>query len=139
MKETRYSPAPKQPYYLHDCRINEMHLENDNLTLTFEDGYTGLDGAYVQGQIVVEGIDPDFCEVVILGRGIKTGGFRGERLTIEEFVRKYEGFHIEVINEYYGWHRLQYSGCLWMPDRAPKDIMLSLGYFKGDVVYYTEE
>lgn len=139
MKKIRFSPDPGQPYSLHDCRINKMTIADDNLTLNFEDGYTRLDGTDVKGYIVVEDIDPDFCEIFIQGRGIKMGGFRGERLTIDEFSKKYKGFSLEVIYEYYGWHRLQYTGWLWMPGSAPKDITLSLGYFKGDVLYITEE
>ena len=39
----------------------------------------------------------------------------------------------------YGWQRLQYTGWLWMPNVHPKEMTLSLGYFKGDIVYITEE
>jgi hypothetical protein len=144
MKETRYKADPQQPYGLHDCRISEMTIKDSNLKLSFEDEFTrfrrpGVPGLDVHGYIVVEGIDQEFCNVIIQGKGGSMGGFRGERLTIPEFTEKYKGFRFEVINEYYGWQRLQFTGWLWMPDAHPKEMTLSLGYFKGDVVYNTEE
>ena len=144
MKETRYKPDPKQPYGLHDCRIGRIEIKDGNIRLYFEDEITrierpGVTGLDVKGGMVIEGIDPDFCEVLIQGRGGSRGGFRGERLTLPEFTEKYPGFRFEVIHEYYGWRRLQYTGWLWMPDVHPKEMTLSLGYFKGDIVYLTEE
>lgn len=144
MKETRYKANPGQPYGLHDCRIDGIELENDNLRLVFRDGITCILGSdapdlKVHGSIVVEAIDFDFCSIIIQGKGGSTGIFRGERLTIPEFTEKYKGFLFEITDEYYGWQRLQYAGWLWMPGARPKEMTLSLGYFKGDIVYYTEE
>ena len=99
----------------------------------------GQDHPDLQGNIVIEQVDPDFCEVVIQGKGGKKGGFRGEKLTITEFTEKYKSYSFEVIDEYYGWHRLHLAGWLWMPGTYPKDMTLSIGYFKGDVVYNTDE
>ncbi len=144
MKETRYKADPQQPYGLHDCKINCIEIADGNLTLVFKDEITrikrpGVSGLDVHGKIVVEGIDSEFCDVIIQGKGGSRGGFRGERLTIAEFTGKYRGYNFEVINEYYGWQRLQYTGWLWMPNVHPKEMTLSIGYFKGDVVYYTDE
>ena len=144
MKETRYKADPKQPYGLHDCRINRMEMADGNLKLFFKEEITrinrpGVPGLDVYGHIVVEGVDPDFCTALIAGKGGSMGGFRGERLTIPEFMEKYKGYEFEVINEYYGWQRLQFTGWLWMPGVHPKEMTLSLGYFTGDIVYNTEE
>lgn len=144
MQETRYRPDPKQPFGLHDCRIDGMKINGKNLELTLKDEFlrfktTDSEAQFVQGNIVIEGIDPEFCDVIIQGKGGKKGGFRGEWLSIGEFTEKYKGFDFEVINEYYGWHRLQFTGWLWMPGTHPKDMTLSLGYFTGDVVYNTEK
>lgn len=144
MDETRYQPDPKQPFGLHDCRIDGMRILGNNLELTLKDEFlrfkaSDLEAQFVQGNIVIEGIDPEFCSVFIQGKGGKMGSFRGEKLSIEDFTEKYKEFNFEVINEYYGWHRLQFTGWLWMPDTHPKDMTLSLGYFTGDVVYNTEQ
>lgn len=139
MTETRYTPDPGQPYGLHDCRINGMSISGENLMLTFEDGFYKIGGTDVCGNIVIENIDSDYCEVIIQGKAGKPGGFRGEKLTVPEFAEKYKGFSFEVIDEYYGWRRLQLVGWLWMPGTDPRDITLSVGYFTGDVVYNTEE
>ncbi len=144
MEETRYQPDPKQPFGLHDCRIDEIRISNNNLILNVKDEFVKLSPAdqpapFVRGSILVEGIDPDFCEITIQGRGGRAGGFRGEKLSLAEFAEKYKGFNFEVVYEYYGWHRLQYTGWLWMPDAHPKDMTLTLEYFTGDMVYRTEE
>ena len=144
MEETRYQPNPKPPFGLHDCRIDGMRLFDKNLELTLKDEFLRFatpdrNAQFVQGSIIVEGVDLEFCDVIIQGKGGKKGGFRGEWLSIEEFTEKYRGFNFEVIYEYYSWHRLQFTGWLWMPGVHPKDMTLSLGYFTGDVVYRTEE
>ena len=139
MKQTRYTPDPKQPYGFHDCHINGMEITDGNLRLTFKDIFYTIGGPDVRGDVVIESIEPECCEVIIQGRGGKKGGFRGEKLTLQEFAEKYKGYSFEVIDEYYGWHRMQLVGWLWMPGTYPKDMTLSLGYFKGDVVYNTEE
>lgn len=137
-----------QPYGLHDCRINGMEITDGNLKLTFLNEIFQISrpeepGRDVYGYIVVEGIDPDFCNIIIEGKGGSMGGFRGERLAIPEFTEKYNGFDFEVINEYYGWQKMQLSGWLWSPGACrgtcPKEMTLSLSYFKGDIVYITEE
>ena len=139
MKETRWEANPKQPYGLHDCRICAMQLSGGDLHLAFEDGFYKEDGSFVQGSISVEGVDLDFCEVLLQGSAGRMGGFRGERLAIAEFVKQYEGFRFEVIDEFYGWHRLQYAGWLWMPGKRPKEMALHLGYFAGDLIFRTQE
>lgn len=139
MKETRFKPEPKQPFGLHDCHINGINVSDGNIMLTVKDVFYTINGPDVRGNIIVENVDPDFCEVIIQGKGGKMGGFRGEKLTIPEFTEKYKGFSFEVIDEYYGWRKLQFAGWLWMPDSYPKDMTLSISYFKGDIVYNTEE
>ena len=139
MKQTRYTPNPNQPFGFHDCHINGIDVVGGNLKLSFKDFFYTIGGPDVCGDVVIEAIEPECCEIIIQGRGGKKGGFRGEKLTIQEFVEKYKGFSFEVIDEYYGWHRLQLVGWLWMTDTYPKDMTLSLGYFKGDVIYNTEE
>lgn len=139
MKETRYNPEPNQPFGLHDCHINEIDASDGNVILSVKDAFYTIGGPNVRGNIVIESIDPDCCDVVIQGKGGKIGGFRGEKLTLTEFKEKYKGFSFEVIDEYYGWHKLQFVGWLWIPNTNPKDMTLSIRYFKGDVVYRTEE
>lgn len=139
MKETRFKPEPKQPFGLHDCHIDGIDVSEKNIILTVKDTFYAIKGSDVRGNIVIENIDPDCCEVIIQGKGGKMGGFRGEKLTIQEFTEKYKGFSFEVIDEYYGWRKLQFVGWLWMQDSYPKDMTLSISYFKGDIVYNTEE
>lgn len=139
MKETRYTPDPKQPFGFHDCHINRITFADQNIKLSFDEPFYTIGGPDVRGDVTIEQIDPDCCEIIIQGRGGKMGGFRGEKLRIEEFLGKYKDFRFEVIDEYYGWHKMQLVGWLWMTGTCPKDMTLSLGYFKGDVIYNTEE
>lgn len=139
MKQTRFSPDPKRPYGFHDRRINGIRAEKGDLILSFEDGFTRIGGPDVRGYVVVEGVDMDLCEVIIQGKAGKSGGFRGEKLTVERFAEKYEGFRFEVTDEYYNCSRMQLVGWLWMPEREPRDMTVSVGYFSGDIVYNTWE
>ncbi len=52
----------------------------------------GKDHPDLQDYIVIEQVDPDFCEVIIQGKGGKKGRFREEKLTITGFTEKYKGY-----------------------------------------------
>ncbi|MCI6583119.1 MAG: hypothetical protein MSH15_14255 [Oscillospiraceae bacterium] len=70
MKETRYNPEPNQPFGLHDCHINEIDASDGNVILSVKDAFYTIGGPNVRGNIVIESIDPDCCDVVILGIGL---------------------------------------------------------------------
>ena len=142
MKEIRFKADPKTPYCLHDCTVNSMTLKEGNLKLEFEDGIMSLscaEGSEVIGNLVAEDLDESCCKVILQGRGGTMGEFRGEKLTLSEFIEKHKDFGFEIIDEYYGWQRLQFAGWLWEKDNKPLDMTLSLGYFKGDLVYNVEK
>lgn len=67
MKQTRYTPDPKQPYGFLDCHINGMEITDGNLRLTFNDFFYKKRGPKVRGDVVIESIEPLFCEVIIQG------------------------------------------------------------------------
>ena len=142
MKETRCIVDPKMPYGLHDSKIDEIKITNGNLELYFKDKITkiGKDiSLKVRGNIIVEGIDSDFCCVLINDNEDSNGNFYGKKFEISEFIDNYKDYTFEVIDEYYGYHRLEYQGYLWTKNEEPKEMTLCLGYFKGDIIYRTEE
>lgn len=149
MKETRYKANPCQPYSLHDMRINRIVIRKDSVEFMFEDGFEEIPAPgewdeekdyRVDGSLLVEGPDYDFCAVYVQSISGRYGGFRGEKLELGDFVRKYREFSFEIVEEYYGYHRLQYEGYLSLPDVwPPREMTLSLGYFTGDIVYRVNE
>lgn len=51
-----------------------MEITDGNLRLTFKDIFYTIGGPNVRGDVVIESIEPECCEVIIQGRGGKKGG-----------------------------------------------------------------
>ena len=69
----------------------------------------------------------------------KYGDFEGTKLSLKEFVEKYDEYFFEIIDEMYGYNQVEYIGYLNFPGKDDL-IQMSLSlYFTGDVVYETEE
>lgn len=137
--KTIYKHKTSVPYSLHDMRISRMELLNNNLKLHFENGYVELKKLYsqVDGTIIIESLDPDFCHVYLLSKNGRLGVFHGEKLELKDFLKKYPDFSYEVIDELYGYNMVRYSGYLTLPEvenLIEMDISL---YYEGNIIYET--
>lgn len=58
---------------------------------------------------------------------------------MDDFLRRYDDFSIEIIDELYGYNSVAYGGYLNLPDRNDLiEIQMSF-YHEGDIVFETEE
>lgn len=65
MKETKLIKNNKLPYSLHDMKVNKIILNEDNVTLIFENGYIETKEPFkqVDGSIMIKNVDYDYCSI----------------------------------------------------------------------------
>lgn len=113
---------------------------DENIKLYFEDGYEEMKEPYqrVNGYILIEGADLDFCEIQLLSKYGRLGKFRGKKMELTDFIKKYKEFSFEVVDEMYGYNQVYYSGYLSLPKkRWLREIQMSV-YYTGNIIYMTE-
>jgi hypothetical protein len=139
---TRYKYKASQPYGLHDMEVNNISfIDNETVQLQFEEGYVKLEEPYqkVKGNITIEKVDPDFSNVVLLSKDGKFGKFTGHKMELKEFLEKYDDYTFEIVDELYGFNRVEYSGFLKQRNKRKWIEMTMFIYHSGDIVYETEE
>lgn len=139
--KTEYHFHPTQPYGLHDMRISNMKIIDDNLHFAFENGYIKNKEPYqrVNGSMTIERIDPDFCTLYLLSKNGTTGTFTGEKMVLSVFLNRYHTFSFEVVDELYGYNKFMYGGYLSLPGINQLFEMQLMVYYEGNIIYHTEE
>ena len=127
------------PYGLYDMQIDKIKLVNRNLKLYFQNGYIKLQEPLkqVEGNIIIENIDLDFCVVYFISENGALGDFTGKKLYLSDFLKEYENFTFEVIDELYCYNQIRYSGYLNLPNKLSQ-IQLDISiYYTGNIIYET--
>ena len=140
--QTTYSFKFDLPYSLHDSRICGIALDNNNIRLTFDGGYTALTAALnfpVDGDVTLFSADPEFCEVHLLSFYGQTGAFEGEKLSLEDFIARYPQFTFEVVDELFSYNQLMLTGFITVPGCDDLREMTMSVYFTGNIVFNTQQ
>ena len=138
---TEYKHNPPIPYSLHDMRVKKIIIQDKTIALEFEDGYVKLTEPFeqVEGNITIEGVDFDCTCVMLQSKWGNYGKFNGEKLELEHFIKRYENYSFEIVDELYGYNQVLYSGYLSIletEDLVQMDISI---YFTGKIIYDTKE
>lgn len=141
MKETILEKNNHLPYSLHDMRVNEIQINENDIIFIFENGYIKMEEPYaqVEGTIIIKNVDYDFCSVHLLSRNGYYGRFNGKKLDIKEFVREFRQYSFEIVDELYGFNQVQYSGYLSLPNKEDVIACSMDFYYIGDLIYITKE
>lgn len=140
-KETVYKYQSTIPYSLHDMRVYKIEMTDEKIELYFENGFVELKEPYpqVEGNIVIEGADPDFCCVWLLSQYGQYGEFQGRKMALDDFIREYASFSFEIVDELYGYNQVNYAGYLTIPgDEILREMEISV-YYTGNIIYITQE
>lgn len=138
---TRYKQKLDMPYSLHDMVVSKITSQNESVYLEFCHGYVSAKEPYPQinGHIIIENVDMDCACVLLLSELGKYGDFAGKKILLEDFMKEYDAYSFEIIDEMYGFNQVEYIGYLRSPEKDNL-IQMSLSmYFTGDIVYETEE
>ena len=137
----RYKQKLDIPYSLHDMIVSKITSKNESVYLEFSHRYVSTKEPCLQinGHITIEHVDMDCACVLLLSELGKYGDFAGKKILLEDFIKEYDEYFFEIIDEMYGFNQVEYIGYL----RSPKQdniIQMSLSmYFTGDIVYEIEE
>ena len=138
---TRFKQQTDLPYSLHDMVVNKITCQNELVRLKFNHGYIKTKEPYpqVNGNITIEKVDKDCACVLLLSNFGQYGVFEGNKMSLEDFIDKYDEYSFEIVDEMYGFNQVEYIGYLSFPKKEDL-IQMSLSlYFTGDIVYETEE
>ncbi len=140
---TKYVPGNAyvpQPFTLHDCEFNSLSIEDNDLILDFPEGFilSNSPTTRVRGQIRITDVDWDFASVTIYSLMDGFGTYLSEDISIPDFILRYHNFRVEIIDEYYGYHKLLYTGWIHTSEpSASSSFILNLAFFKGQLFYST--
>ena len=118
---------------------NKIKIIDDNIKLYFKNGFIELKSNYkqVNGNVLIEKVDLDFSNVYILSNSGKYGNFKGKKLSLYDFIKKYKKYRFEIIDEMYGYNQVSYCGYLHLPNKNKlKEIIISI-YYSGNIIYET--
>ena len=107
-----------------------MLFSDEKLTEPFEQ---------VEGNITIEGVDFDCTCAMLQSKWGNYGKFNGEKLELEHFIKRYQNYSFEIVDELYGYNQVLYSGYLSIletEDLVQMDISI---YFTGKIIYDTKE
>ena len=143
MKNTTYKFSNLPPYSLHDCSVNRIDASDEKITLYFKDGFEKNTENFtkVKGKVYIENPDLDFCCVEVLGKNGYYGKFNGKKLSLPKFISLFKKYEFEVVDQTYGFNRVQYSGFITYKKKSEtitREMEICL-YFTGNIVYLTEE
>ena len=137
---TKYKYKSDIPYSLHDMVIKKIKLSEDTIKLLFDQGYVSTTEPFprVDGNITIQGVDVDFTVIWLLSKYGRYGKFKGRKMSLKKFLKKYKKYSFEVVDELYGYNSVQYSGYLSFPGHKTMiEMTLSIYHF-GDILYETE-
>lgn len=137
--KTIYDYKSTIPFSLHDMRICKIETADESIKLYFEDGFTELKEPYkqVEGHIIIEGADFDFCCIHLLSKNGQYGNFQGKKMTFAEFLSEHSDYSFEVVDEMYGYNQVNYAGYLSLPNvEDVREMEISI-YYTGNIIYVT--
>jgi len=127
------------PYSLHDRRVCSLEASGDCLTMRFSDGLTkiGEPCELVDGYIVFDRLDWDFCNAYIMDI-VFDGTIRsGRRMPLLDFISEYPLLNFEIVDESYGYNRSVFSGYLSIGHSLP-ECRIEIYHF-GPMRYIAEK
>ncbi len=125
------------PYSLHDMRTSKVEIIGKNIRFYFDEGYveTKENFSQVAGNILIENVDFDFSYIHFLSDNGAYGDFIGKKMEIPKFMKDYNHFSFEIVDETYGYHTIVYAGYLSLPNKEHLiDMSISL-YYTGNIIY----
>ena len=139
---TRYKYQPKAPCSLHDMTVDKIECREKTICVHFKDGWSRQ--PYPQGEenITIEGVDFDAVSVLLLSKNGEYGDFEGQKLSLQDFLKNYTNFILEIIDDKYGYNSVEYSGYLYLElpndNRLTIEMIISIYHF-GDIIYDMKE
>ena len=143
MKIVVKQPDPGPPYSLHDAHIMELRAEGDTLRLVTQYGYVCTTPPFgqVDGDVELTGVDLESSYVYVMEYTDvlcgNCGHFTGRKMTLEDFLREYPRFYLDIMDEVYGYCQVKLSGFLGLAEQL-LEFSIEL-YYTGEFRYLLKE
>ncbi len=121
-------------YSLHDARVQKIEYQENNLILHFDYIFSYADNeseSTHKAKIIFQDTVLDDVEFMVLSS--TNAAFRGKFLSLDDFLKAYQGSEFEIITETYNWRRAVFQGWLWK-NNGPVNCTMNV-YFKGKMIY----
>ena len=92
----------------------------------------------VDGNITIQGVDFDYVTILLLNKNGEYGEFLGQKLSLDEFLGKYDKYSFEIVDELYGYNTVEYNGFLSILGQSECIEMTISIYHFGDIWYETD-
>lgn len=129
-------------YTLHDMQVSDFQLSGDDLKMVMQTGLIKNTPPESQpdGWVEFHKVQWDYSYVYLMaGEGLagNVGKFRGEKMFLKEFLRRFPEPSYTILDETYGYNQTKYSGFLYVGE-ALQECILEICH-DGDMVFTTEE
>ena len=124
---------------LHDCRIINMEISKDNLSLKLDRIYQYADDEekWYQGMIEFTKVDMEECDIMLFNAPFGYDGekaFSGKSMSFEEFNVEYPNAEFEIVTEGYSGYDTVFQGWIWQGENNPLFGIMRI-WNTGDIIY----
>ena len=124
---------------LHDCRIINMEISKDNLSLKLDRIYQYADDEekWYQGMIEFTKVDMEECDIMLFNAPFGYDGekaFSGKSMSFEEFNVEYPNAEFEIVTEGYSGYDTVFQGWIWQGENNPLLGIMRI-WNTGDMIY----
>lgn len=122
-------------YTLHDMNIVSLELMENDLILRTQSGIVCCKGKgkLVDGYVLFRQIKLDFCNVYLMKSNGRYGKFETEKITLQQFLNRFDMFGFSIVDEVYGYNQTKYWGYLTTHHEFFECILEI--YHTGDMFY----
>lgn len=125
-------------YSLHDMNVISIEKQDKDIIMKTQSGIIKCEGlsSQVDGHVVFRNADMDLCNVYLMKSNGRYGKFESEKITLEEFLKRYSVFGFSISDEVYGYNQTKYWGYL-KSNREFYECIIEF-YHLGDMIFVEE-
>lgn len=122
-------------FSLHDMNVIAFDVSGNDIIMRTQSGMVETTPPYRQldGFVEFHNVQWEFSYVYLLSVDGNTGRFQGEKMFFEDFLKRYEQFGFDIIDENYGYNRTSYTGFLKIR-RQFSECIIEI-YHEGDMIF----
>ena len=125
-------------YGLHDMNVIGFDIHDNDITMKTQSGMIKVSEPCLQvdGHVIFQDVDWDFCFVYLFDGTGNIGAFTGEKMMLKDFLQEYSSFGFSIIDEVYGYNQTKYWGWL-TANRKTRECIIEI-YHAGDMLFVDE-
>lgn len=125
-------------YTLHDMNVISLETAGNDLIVRTQSGIVCCEGKgrQVDGYVVFQKVKLDFCNVYLMKSNGRYGKFEAEKITLQQFLARFDVFGFSIVDEVYGYNQTKYWGYL-TSQRDFFECILEI-YHTGDMLFIEE-